>query len=154
MHGVTVLIVEQNVRMALLLAEYGYIIRDGRHPDGRRGLAAACISRSDNVQVIAFLGGSVAGSARAEMAALRSRIAAREFDFSDGPSARRSSSFGLTIGVVYGIVALGISLIYSGLDIVHFAHGEVYMFGAFFGHGVHRKHHVAFHTPLALLGPR
>jgi branched-chain amino acid transport system permease protein len=30
-------------------------------------------------------------------------------------------------------VALGISLIYSGLDIVHFAHGEIYMFGAFFG---------------------
>ena len=41
--------------------------------------------------------------------------------------------FGLTIGVVYGIVALAISLIYSGLDIVHFAHGEIYMFGAFFG---------------------
>jgi len=28
--GVTILIVEQNVRMALLLAHYGYIIRDGR----------------------------------------------------------------------------------------------------------------------------
>ena len=41
--------------------------------------------------------------------------------------------FGVTIGVVYGIVALGISLIYSGLDIVHFAHGEIYMFGAFLG---------------------
>jgi branched-chain amino acid transport system permease protein len=40
---------------------------------------------------------------------------------------------GLSIGILYGLVALGISLIYSGLDIVHFAHGEVYMFGAFFG---------------------
>lgn len=40
---------------------------------------------------------------------------------------------GLSIGIVYGLVALGISLIYSGLDIVHFAHGEIYMFGAFFG---------------------
>ena len=40
---------------------------------------------------------------------------------------------GLSIGLVYGLVALGISLIYSGLDIVHFAHGEVFMFGAFFG---------------------
>ena len=28
--GVTILVVEQNVRMALLLAQYGYIIRDGR----------------------------------------------------------------------------------------------------------------------------
>ena len=40
---------------------------------------------------------------------------------------------GLSIGMVYALVALGISLIYSGLDIVHFAHGELYMFGAFFG---------------------
>ena len=40
---------------------------------------------------------------------------------------------GVSIGVVYGLVALGISLIYSGLDIVHFAHGEVYMIGAFVG---------------------
>ena len=40
---------------------------------------------------------------------------------------------GLSIGLVYGLVALGISLIYSGLDIVHFAHGEFFMFGAFFG---------------------
>ncbi|MFZ4807681.1 MAG: branched-chain amino acid ABC transporter permease [Hyphomicrobiaceae bacterium] len=40
---------------------------------------------------------------------------------------------GLSIGMVYALVALGISLIYSGLDIVHFAHGEVYMLGAFIG---------------------
>lgn len=40
---------------------------------------------------------------------------------------------GVSIGMVYGLVALGISLIYSGLDIVHFAHGEIYMFGAFIG---------------------
>jgi len=38
---------------------------------------------------------------------------------------------GLSIGLVYGLVALGISLIFSGLDIVHFAHGEIYMIGAF-----------------------
>ena len=53
-----------------------------------------------------------------------------EFDFS---SFFAFILFGVTIGVVYGIVALGISLIYSGLDIVHFAHGELYMFGAFIG---------------------
>lgn len=40
---------------------------------------------------------------------------------------------GLSIGMVYGLVALGISLIYSGLDMVHFAHGEIYMIGAFIG---------------------
>jgi branched-chain amino acid transport system permease protein len=40
---------------------------------------------------------------------------------------------GISLGMVYGLVALGISFIYSGLDIVHFAHGEVYMIGAFLG---------------------
>ncbi len=40
---------------------------------------------------------------------------------------------GLSLGMVYGLVAIGISLIYSGLDVVHFAHGEIYMLGAFIG---------------------
>jgi branched-chain amino acid transport system permease protein len=40
---------------------------------------------------------------------------------------------GLSVGMVYALVALGISLIFSGLDIVHFAHGEIYMLGAFLG---------------------
>jgi branched-chain amino acid transport system permease protein len=40
---------------------------------------------------------------------------------------------GLSVGMVYALVALGISLIFSGLDIVHFAHGEIYMLGAFIG---------------------
>jgi branched-chain amino acid transport system permease protein len=40
---------------------------------------------------------------------------------------------GFSIGMVYGLVALGISLIFSGLDIIHFAHGEIYMLGAFVG---------------------
>ena len=57
--------------------------------------------------------------------------------------------FGVTIGVVYGIVALGISLIYSGLDIVHFAHGEMYMFGAFFG--LVLAHNVGLPYPVAMV---
>ena len=51
--------------------------------------------------------------------------------------------------MIYALVALGISLIYSGLDIVHFAHGEIYMFGAFFGLVAYRD--LAFIYPLALV---
>jgi len=40
---------------------------------------------------------------------------------------------GVSVGMVYALVALGISLIFSGLDIIHFAHGEIYMLGAFIG---------------------
>ena len=56
---------------------------------------------------------------------------------------------GLSIGFVYGLVALGISLIYSGLDIVHFAHGEMYMLGAFIGLAVYADMGLAY--PVALL---
>lgn len=55
---------------------------------------------------------------------------------------------GLSIGIVYGLVALGVSLIYSGLDIVHFAHGEIFMFGAFFGLVLYKDAGIAY--PLTL----
>ena len=31
---------------------------------------------------------------------------------------------GITVGIIYGLVAVGISLIYTGLDVVNFSHGE------------------------------
>ena len=70
-----------------------------------------------------------------------------EFDFN---SLFAFIIFGVTIGVVYEMVALGISLIYSGLDIVHFAHGEIYMFGAFFGLVMAKDMSIPY--PAALIG--
>ena len=70
-----------------------------------------------------------------------------EFDFN---SLFAFIIFGVTIGVVYGMVALGISLIYSGLDIVHFAPGEIYMFGAFFGLVLAKEMSIPY--PAALIG--
>ena len=54
--GMTVLMVEQNVRMALLLAEYGYVIKDGViHIEG----PADKMIYDDNVR-LSYLGGTVA----------------------------------------------------------------------------------------------
>lgn len=54
--GMTILVVEQNVRMALLLASYGYVIHDGRiHIEG----AAKDMINDDKVR-LAYLGGTVA----------------------------------------------------------------------------------------------
>ena len=54
--GMTILVVEQNVRMALLLASYGYVIRDGVvHIEGK----AEDLIHDDNVR-LAYLGGTVA----------------------------------------------------------------------------------------------
>jgi len=57
---------------------------------------------------------------------------------------------GLSIGMVYALVALGISLIYTGLDIVHFAHGEIYMFGAFIALALFRNLGIGY-VPTLLL---
>ena len=43
---------------------------------------------------------------------------------------------GLTLGSVYALLAIGYSMVYGILKLLNFAHGEVYMFGAFAGYGV------------------
>lgn len=40
---------------------------------------------------------------------------------------------GITVGALYGLLALSVSLIYASLDIIHFAQGEIFTMGAFFG---------------------
>lgn len=53
---------------------------------------------------------------------------------------------GVLLGSVYGLLALGYSMVYGILKLLNFAHGEVFMFGAFIGLGVLN----AFGGPLAL----
>jgi len=43
---------------------------------------------------------------------------------------------GLTLGAVYALIALGYSMVYGILQLLNFAHGDVYMVGAFVGYGV------------------
>ena len=38
---------------------------------------------------------------------------------------------GVTIGVVYALIAVGLTLVFGILDVINFAHGEFYMVGAF-----------------------
>ncbi len=50
---------------------------------------------------------------------------------------------GVTLGSVYALIALGYSMVYGILKLLNFAHGDVYMIGAFVG----------FFTLRALGGP-
>ncbi|MGG2065114.1 branched-chain amino acid ABC transporter permease [Bacillus sp. S14(2024)] len=40
---------------------------------------------------------------------------------------------GLTLGAVYAVVALGYTMVYGILELINFAHGEIFMTGAFIG---------------------
>ncbi|BBD08364.1 ABC transporter permease [Desulfovibrio ferrophilus] len=39
---------------------------------------------------------------------------------------------GLTLGVIYAMIAVGYTMVYGVIELINFAHGEIYMFGAFF----------------------
>ena len=41
---------------------------------------------------------------------------------------------GLTLGAIYALVALGYTMVYGVLRLINFAHGDVYMLGAFAGY--------------------
>ncbi len=56
---------------------------------------------------------------------------------------------GVLLGSVYGLIALGYTMVYGILKLLNFAHGEVYMFGAFIGLGVLN----AFGGPIGLTAP-
>ncbi len=40
---------------------------------------------------------------------------------------------GLTIGMIYALIALGYTIVYGIVQLINFAHGEVFMVGAYFG---------------------
>ncbi|HUJ16391.1 MAG TPA: branched-chain amino acid ABC transporter permease, partial [Nitrospirota bacterium] len=40
---------------------------------------------------------------------------------------------GLALGAVYALIALGYTMVYGILQLINFAHGEVYMLGAYLG---------------------
>src|SRR5213080_3644649 len=43
---------------------------------------------------------------------------------------------GITHGCVYALIALGYSMVYGILKLLNFAHGDIYMVGAFIGYGL------------------
>jgi branched-chain amino acid transport system permease protein len=40
---------------------------------------------------------------------------------------------GLTLGAIYGLIAIGYTMVYGIIGMINFAHGEIYMIGAFVG---------------------
>src|SRR5437764_590368 len=43
---------------------------------------------------------------------------------------------GIVLGSLYALIALGYTMVYGVLKLLNFAHGDVYMVGAFLGYGV------------------
>jgi branched-chain amino acid transport system permease protein len=54
---------------------------------------------------------------------------------------------GLQLGAVYALIALGYTMVYGVLRLINFAHGDIFMFGAFMAYFLISK----FHLPLYLV---
>lgn len=56
----------------------------------------------------------------------------------------------LMLGMFYVLIATGLTLVYSILDIVNFAHGEFYMFGGFVSYILFSQYHLNYFLVLLL----
>jgi branched-chain amino acid transport system permease protein len=57
---------------------------------------------------------------------------------------------GATIGAVYALIAVGLTLVFGILDVINFAHGEFYMLGAFLTYSLTVRLGVEYFLALAL----
>ena len=51
---------------------------------------------------------------------------------------------GLSLGSIYALLALGYTMVYGIIKLLNFAHGDVYMLGAFFGYYTIKCLHFGF----------
>jgi len=51
---------------------------------------------------------------------------------------------GLTTGLIYSLLAIGLVMAYSTTKVINFAHGELFVFGAFIGLTLQRQGHLPF----------
>ena len=48
---------------------------------------------------------------------------------------------GISLGSIYALIALGYTMVYGVMRLINFAHGDIYMLGAFFGYYTSRLSH-------------
>src|SRR4051794_37813537 len=58
---------------------------------------------------------------------------------------------GLSLGSIYALIALGYTMVFGILQLINFAHGDVYMLGAFFGMYSAKYFHLADNPSLGAL---
>ena len=59
---------------------------------------------------------------------------------------------GLYLGAQYALIALGLTLIFALMNVLNFAHGQMYVFGGFITYTVYGQLHLPFVVALACSG--
>ncbi|MBW9158776.1 MULTISPECIES: branched-chain amino acid ABC transporter permease [Clostridium] len=57
---------------------------------------------------------------------------------------------GLTLGSIYALIALGYTMVYGVINLINFAHGDIYMLGAYIGFAITTFLHLSFFSALLI----
>ncbi|MCB2298854.1 branched-chain amino acid ABC transporter permease [Clostridium tagluense] len=57
---------------------------------------------------------------------------------------------GLTLGSIYALIALGYTMVYGVINLINFAHGDIYMLGAYIGFAITTFLHISFFSALLI----
>lgn len=57
---------------------------------------------------------------------------------------------GLSLGSIYALIALGYTMVYGIISLINFAHGDIYMLGAYIGYMVITYGHLGFFSALII----
>lgn len=57
---------------------------------------------------------------------------------------------GVSLGSIYALIALGYTMVYGIIKLINFAHGDIYMIGAYVGYGAITMGHLGFFPALLL----
>lgn len=57
---------------------------------------------------------------------------------------------GISLGSIYALLALGYTMVYGIINLINFAHGEVYMIGAYIGYALTTMFHFSFFPALII----
>src|SRR4051794_24745566 len=122
-------------------------------PPSARSASSLCQWSSTNTKTAPLRRCSSAPSTDRSVAAFRSRAAARLRPLTPPGSAMEQVIVnGLYLGAQYALIALGLTLIFALMNVLNFAHGQMYVFGGFITYTVYGQLHLPFVVALACSG--
>src|SRR3954451_10689396 len=122
-------------------------------PPSARSASSLCQWSSTNTKTAPLRRCSSAPSTDRSVAAFRSRAAARLRPLTPPGSAMEQVIVnGLYLGAQYALIALGLTLIFALMNVLNFAHGQMYVLGGFVTYAVYGQVGLPFVVALAASG--
>ena len=116
--GVTILLVEQNVRMTLDIVDRAYLVNTGR---------VEFVGTPDEIRQHADLEQAYLGGGRGQMRTTGGRAGVSTVTWTRSTTVIQYLISSLSLGGLYALMTLGLVVVYGILRLINFAYGELVM---------------------------